>query len=156
MVPTSLVVLVVVPHEGRYLIVEERDGTFYLPAGKVEPGESLIAAAIRETVEEAGVMIGLRGLLGFEQDWYEQPHRTRLRFCFVGFLALLTPPKRCPDEHSRGAAWRTREELGSLPLRHPEVIAWIDRYERGDALLPCAAYQPAETERTRTWSARLG
>ena len=29
MAPTTLIVLVVVRHEGRYLIVEERDGTFY-------------------------------------------------------------------------------------------------------------------------------
>ena len=38
MSPTTLVVLGVVHHEGRYLIVEERDGTFVLPAGRVERG----------------------------------------------------------------------------------------------------------------------
>ena len=39
MTSTTLVVLTIVAHEGRYLVVEERDGTFYLPAGRVEPGE---------------------------------------------------------------------------------------------------------------------
>lgn len=156
MVPTALVVLVVVPHEGRYLIVEERDGTFYLPAGRVENGENLIAAAIRETAEEAGIMIGLRGLLGFDHEWSEPRQRMRMRFAFVGYPAMLTPPKRHPDEHSRGAAWLTKEELGRLPLRHPEVMTWIDRYENASALLPCAAYQPYGTGSSPPWSARLG
>lgn len=68
MTPTTLVVLAIVEHEGRYLVVEERDGTFYLPAGRVEPGEDLVAAAVRETAEEAGMMIGLSGLLGFDHQ----------------------------------------------------------------------------------------
>jgi len=157
MVPTSLFVLVVVPHDGRYLVVEERDGTFYLPAGKVEPGENLIAAAVRETAEEAGVMIGLRGILGVDHDWFEPPHaQMRLRFCFVGYLALAMPPKTRPDHHSRGARWVTVDELRALPQRHPEVLTWIERHERAPALLPCAAYQPSGTTDGPPWSARLG
>lgn len=141
MVPTTLVVLVVVPHPqgGRYLIVEERDGTFYLPAGRVEPGENLVAAAVRETAEEAGIAIGLRGLLGFDHE--ETPGRRKLRFAFVGYVATDAPPKRRPDDHSRGAAWRTKAELATLPLRAPEVLTWIARYESGAPLLPGAAYE---------------
>jgi phosphatase NudJ len=142
MTPTTLVVLVVVPHEGRYLVVEERDGTFYLPAGRVEPGESLMAAAVRETVEEAGTMIGLRGILGFDHEWSPvAPPRAKLRFVFVGFPALLAPPKTQPDEHSRGARWVRKDELRQMPLRHEEVLDWIDRFERSRALLPCEAYE---------------
>jgi phosphatase NudJ len=131
-------VLALVPDRGRYLIVEERDGSFYLPAGRVEEGENLIAAAVRETAEEAGVLIGLRGLLGLDHS--AGPSGTRLRFCFVGYPAIAARPKARGDHHSRGAAWRTREEIAALPLRHPEVLAWIDRLERGDPLLPCSAY----------------
>jgi 8-oxo-dGTP pyrophosphatase MutT (NUDIX family) len=150
----TLIVLVVVPHEGRYLVVEELDGTFFLPAGKVEPGENLIAAAVRETAEEAGVLIGLRGLLGFDHEWSES--RVRLRFVFVGYLGLNTPPKRRPDAHSRGAAWVTKDELTRMPLRHREVLHWIERYEAATALLPCAAYEPIGTASPAPWSARLG
>lgn len=138
-----LVVLVVVPHEGRYLIVEERDGTFFLPAGKVEPGENLVAAAVRETAEEAGVLVGLRGLLGFDHSCADGQHR-KLRFAFVGYPALWGEPKRVPDQHSRGATWLSKAELQSLPLRHPEVLTWIERYEHASALLPCSAYEPLE------------
>jgi len=132
----TLVVLVVVPQDGKYLLVEECDGTFCLPAGRVEPGEDLIAAAVRETAEEAGIMIGLRGLLGFDHSF------ARLRFIFVGDPAILGMPKRVPDHHSRGAGWFTKAEAQTLRLRHQEVISWIERYEQGTPLLPCAAYEP--------------
>lgn len=136
----TLVVLVVVPDdsagERRYLIVEERDGTFYLPAGRVEPYENLMAAAVRETMEEAGVLIGLRGVLGFDHE------PSRMRFCFVGYAGIAMGPKSRADKHSRGARWVTKEELRALPLRHPEVLEWIAKYEEAPALLPCLAYQP--------------
>ena len=146
----AIIVLVVVPHEGRYLVVEELDGTWYLPAGKVERGENLIAAAVRETAEEAGVAIGLRGILGIEHD------PTRFRFAFVGYLAILTAPKRIADHHTRGAAWKTRAEIARLPLRHPEVLGWIDRYEKATALLPCSAYHPYNLDVPAPWSAVIG
>jgi phosphatase NudJ len=141
MIETALFVLVVVPHEGRYLIVEERDGTFYLPAGRVELGESLVAAAVRETAEEAGIPIGLRGILGIHHDWpMTAPPRARLRFVFAGFPASLSAPKVRPDEHSRGARWVRRDDLRRMPLRHEEVVHWIDRFEHAQSLLPCDAY----------------
>lgn len=129
----TLVVLAIVPNEGKYLLVEERDGTFFLPAGRVEPGEDLLTAAVRETVEEAGIDIALQGLLGFDHSY------AKMRFAFVG-LPLRGTPKRQADHHSRGAGWFTKDEARKLPLRHHEVFTWIERYERGMPLLPCSAY----------------
>lgn len=146
----GLVVLVVVPQDGRYLVVEEKDGTWYLPAGRVEPGENLIAACVRETAEEAGIMIGLRGILAFEHEV------RRMRFVFVGYLAINTPPKSRPDRHTLSAAWKTKAELQTMPLRHPEVLAWIERYEAGTPLLPCGAYIPYGLDEQQPWSATLG
>jgi 8-oxo-dGTP pyrophosphatase MutT (NUDIX family) len=141
--PTTLFVLVVVPHPrdaSRYLVVQERDGTFYLPAGKVEPREDLLAAAIRETREETGVSIQLRGILGFDHESIQA--RQRMRFAFVGQATDVSSLKDAADEHSRGAGWFTKKELRSLPLRHEEVVTWIERYEKATALLPCDAYEP--------------
>lgn len=131
-----LIVLVVVPHEGQYLVVQERDGTFYLPAGRVEAGEDLLTAALRETMEESGVQVALRGLLGFDHG------PEKMRFTFVGDPARGHTLKREADHHSRGARWATKAEIARLPLRHPEVLTWIDRYEAATALLPCSAYRP--------------
>jgi len=52
--------------DGRYLIVQEfaRSG-FWLPGGRTDAGESLQDSAIRETKEEAGVDIKLKGILQF-------------------------------------------------------------------------------------------
>lgn len=146
----GLVVLVVMPLEGRYLVVEEKDRSWYLPAGRVEPGENLMAACVRETAEEAGVMIGLRGILAFEHEV------RRMRFCFVGYLAVNTPPKSMPDRHTLSAAWKTKAELATMPLRHPEVLAWIERYEAGTPLLPCGSYIPYGLNEQEPWSAALG
>jgi ADP-ribose pyrophosphatase YjhB (NUDIX family) len=142
----SLFVLAVVPLEiarrpgveARYLIVEERDGTFYLPAGKVEQGENLVAAVVRETIEEAKQLIGVRGLLAVDHE--VRGDRLRLRFVFVGYPGVVLPTKTEPDEHSRSAAYMTHAEIAKLPLRHPEVLDLIDAYESGRALMPTGAY----------------
>ena len=47
--------------DGKYLLVEEfANKGYWLPGGKVDPGESLSKAAIRECKEEAGIDIKLR------------------------------------------------------------------------------------------------
>lgn len=136
---SSFFVLAVVPFEGRYLVVQERDGTFYLPAGRVEPGENLVAAIVRETIEEAKQLVGVLGLLAIDHDLITPTHQ-RMRFVFVCYRGVLLPTKSDPDQHSRGAAYMTRAEIAKLPLRHPEVISLIDAYESGRALMPTGAY----------------
>ena len=37
---------------------------WYLPAGRVEKGETLLDAAMRNTVEEAGISVIIKGILG--------------------------------------------------------------------------------------------
>lgn len=149
---TSLFVLAVVPYSlhgrgaspplelpERYLVVEERDGTFYLPAGRVEPNENLVAAVVRETIEEANQLIGVLGVLAFDHD-VTALDRFRMRFVFVGYRGVDLPPKSTADHHSRGAAYLTRAEIEKLPLRHPEVLDHIDAYESGQPLLPTRCY----------------
>jgi hypothetical protein len=48
------------------------------------------------TAEEAGVLIGLRGLLGFDHSSADGS-RQKLRFAFVGYPGILGEPKRVPD-----------------------------------------------------------
>jgi ADP-ribose pyrophosphatase YjhB (NUDIX family) len=141
---SSLFVLAVVPHHpterpARYLVVQERDGTFYLPAGRVEPGENLVAAVVRETIEEANQLVGVLGLLAIDHDVIT-PEKIRMRFVFACYRGVDMPPKDFADHHSRGAAYLTRSDIAKLPLRHAEVLSLIDAYESGRPLMPTGAY----------------
>jgi 8-oxo-dGTP pyrophosphatase MutT (NUDIX family) len=64
-IPTWSFALVLVRLSRRFLLVHERKHgqLWYLPAGRVEPGETFAAAAHRETREEAGIDIVLEGVV---------------------------------------------------------------------------------------------
>ncbi len=47
---------VVVNKKGRILVVNQRGNSWSLPKGHVEPGEEILAAAIREIEEESGIL----------------------------------------------------------------------------------------------------
>lgn len=55
------VLYTVVDGERRYVLVREKNGSFGLPKGHVEPGERLADTAVREIREETGVIAVLQG-----------------------------------------------------------------------------------------------
>jgi 8-oxo-dGTP pyrophosphatase MutT (NUDIX family) len=69
-IPTWYFALVVVRQGNRFLLVHERKHGqgWYLPAGRVESGETLTQAAVRETLEETGVPVVLDGVLRVEHS----------------------------------------------------------------------------------------
>src|SRR4051794_33095094 len=127
-IPSHFFVFVVVEHDGHVLLVREakHGQRWYAPAGGLEAGESIREAAIRETQEEAGILVEPTSLLRVEQQWFaseagEGPvawWRYILRARPVGSLT----PKQSPDRHSLEARWVRPEAIGQLSLRHPEVI----------------------------------
>lgn len=137
-IPTWFFVLVVVRHGDRFLLVHERKHGqgWYLPAGRVEPGEDLAQAARRETLEEAGVEIELEGILRIEHT--PLPDGTaRVRVLFVARPTSPAPlPKRVADEESLGARWVALDELGQYPLRGAEVERILRHAASGRAMMP--------------------
>src|SRR5262249_13821048 len=136
-IPTWYFALVVVRRGDRFLVVHERKHgqLWYLPAGRVEPGETLAAAALRETLEETGGPGELEGVLRIEAA----PHpdgTARMRVIFVAHPADDTPPKSVPDEESLGAAWVTLAELDRLPMRGPDVRRLFELVQGGQSVLP--------------------
>ncbi len=57
--------VIVVDNQGRLLLEKRTDsGLWGLPGGRIEPGESLIEAAVREVREETGLQVEISGLVG--------------------------------------------------------------------------------------------
>ncbi|MBS7287288.1 MAG: NUDIX domain-containing protein [Candidatus Freyarchaeota archaeon] len=66
--PMSLIAVVIVEEEGKYLLVEERSGFWALPGGKVKVGENLVEAARREVREETGYDVEVQGIVRIYQQ----------------------------------------------------------------------------------------
>jgi len=126
----------VIEDQGRFLFVEEWvDGVLRLnqPAGHLEPDETLIEGAIRETLEETAWDVRLTGWLGI----WQYPGRTDsiLRVCFAGHP--VREHDRPLDTGIVRALWLTPEELARhpTPRRTPMVDDCVHAWTQG-ALLP--------------------
>ncbi|HTR49307.1 MAG TPA: NUDIX hydrolase [Kofleriaceae bacterium] len=137
-IPTWCFALVVVRLGHRFLVVHERKHGqgWYLPAGRVEPGETFAAAAVRETREEAGIAIALNGVVMVQHS--PRVDGARIRVVFVGHPVDDRPPKTIPDDDSLEAAWVTLAELDRLPLRGDEVREWFAYVAGGGSIYPLA------------------
>lgn len=137
-IPTWCFALVVARKGERFLVVHERKHGqgWYLPAGRVEPGESFFEAARRETLEETAVPVRLTGVLRVEHT--PSLEGARLRVVFLAEPEDDTPPKQVPDEESLEARWVTLEELERLPLRGPGVVRLFRSVAAGAPVFPLA------------------
>ena len=122
----------------RYLMVEEDVNgrlAYNQPAGHLDEGESLAAAAMRETLEETGWTVELQHLIGVHQ-WRSTEHGDAVvRFSFAA-RAVSHDPERPLDTDIRRALWLTRAEIAALGerLRSPMVLLSIDAWLAGQRL----------------------
>ncbi len=127
----DVTVATVVVDDGRVLCVEERvEGRLVLnqPAGHLEPDETLVDAAVRETLEETGWQVEPTGFVGAYQ-WTAAPRpgetggRHFLRFAFVARPMAHDPARRLDDGIER-ALWLTPAELRAEAERHRSPLVW--------------------------------
>jgi len=127
----DVTVATVVVRDGRLLVVEEEaQGLRVLnqPAGHLEPNESLIAAALRETLEETGWEVRLTAFIGAYQ-WRAPaaPNgsggRHYLRHAFAA-EPVRHYPDRALDTGIVRAFWMTPAELQAEPARHRSPLVW--------------------------------
>jgi len=132
----------------RYLMVEEEVNgrlAYNQPAGHLDDGETLVAAALRETLEETGWTVALQHLIGVHQ-WRSTEHGDAVvRFSFAA-RALSHDPDRPLDRDIRRALWLTRTEIAALGdrLRSPMILQSIDLWLGGQRLpLDVLSHLPA-------------
>lgn len=135
-IPTWYFALVVVRRGHRFLLTQEQKygKTWSIPGGRVEPGESLVNAAIREVLEETGVPVRVDGLLRVEHTASDDTARVRL--IFTGTPIDDTAPRTIADAESLGAAYLTLDEIRARPLRGAELGSLLQSVEDGAPVFP--------------------
>jgi len=126
----DVTVATVVVEGGRVLVVEESvSGRLVLnqPAGHLEPDESLVEAALRETREETGWDVRLTAFVGAYQWKAGDPPggngRHYLRFAFAA-EPVSHDPSRTLDDGIVRALWMTPAELADARDRHRSPLVW--------------------------------
>jgi 8-oxo-dGTP pyrophosphatase MutT (NUDIX family) len=122
----DVTVATIVVRDGALLMVEEDvQGRRVLnqPAGHLEPNESLIAAAIRETLEESGWDVMPTALVGLYQ--WKSPVDGR-HFLRVALAAdpVRHHPERSLDSGIVRALWLTPTQLQGEAERHRSPLVW--------------------------------
>ena len=130
-----ITVATVVFREGRYLMVEEIDGgrrVLNQPAGHLEPNETLVEAARRETLEETGWEVEIQALLGASLFTSAQTGVSYLRTSFLA-QALHHHVERTLDTEIIASRWLSYEEILAerARLRSESVLATIEQHRAG-------------------------
>lgn len=100
-------------------------------AGKVDAGESLEKAILRETLEETGLQITVRQITKYAKNYYVRHGDTD----FIFYVFVLELPE-CPQitlsdrEHSE-YSWFTPQEALALDLVQDEEVLVADLFSDG-------------------------
>lgn len=126
---------VIVGPDDRYLLVQESKaiarGRMALPAGKLEPNETLEQAAVREANEETGLVVEIDALLGI----YHCAMTTEGSFGvnFVYLAHVTGGAIRTSDEHPV-VEWHTATEIAALAaqgrIRGTHVLESVTRHQQ--------------------------
>ncbi|MEL0167136.1 MAG: NUDIX hydrolase [Pseudomonadaceae bacterium] len=124
-------VATIVEHQSRFLMVEEkRDERIVLnqPAGHLEANETLLQAALRETLEETGWHVELSAVVGIYL-FQAANGETYQRVCFSA-KPISHEPERTLDEGIIRARWMSLDELvdNTEMLRSHLVLGCVNDY----------------------------
>lgn len=118
------------PHGDVLLIRRSDDGSWALPGGAIEPGETWQRAAERECLEETGSEVRVTGIFGLYSDPATQVHRYPdgrvVQFVGVVFTAIVVAEHLVRDDEASEVGYFPLEELPQ-PIFAPDapVIAQL-------------------------------
>ena len=145
--PSVTVAAVIAQHFGgiqKFLLVEEltRDGLkLNNPAGHLDPGESLIEACARETLEETAFHFKPLEIVGVYMSRFQRANSaepsgqediTYLRFAFCGELGEHVAGQALDDGIVR-TVWLTADEIRACAQQHrsPLLLKCLDDFLAG-------------------------
>ena len=108
--------------DGRRVLLERRgqppaQGSWAIPGGLVELGETADAAVRREVREECGIEIEVGPVLGlFEPIQRDSDGRIRYHFTVIDFLAYYRAGELQPGDDAADVRWVTPAELAAYEL----------------------------------------
>ena len=132
----------VILRDEQILLSHWRDGEYSgwtLPGGGLEPGESPLAGAMREALEETACHFTPEALLGVymarNPDTDRGPGVTYMRFAFCG-TASDPVPGQALDSPVVRTLWMTIDEIRAVSdrLRGPLVLQCIEDHRAGKRL----------------------
>ncbi len=131
----NVVVAALAERDGRFLLIEEETSSglrLNQPAGHWDPGETLLDAVIRETLEESAYHFRPTALVGIYSLPLAGTATTYLRFAFAGEITDHEPA-RALDTGIVRALWQTPEEIRAGRDRHrsPLLLDCVEDYLAG-------------------------
>jgi 8-oxo-dGTP pyrophosphatase MutT (NUDIX family) len=123
------VAAVVRDQHGRVLVQQQHDGSWSLPAGAIEPGETPSAAVVREVLEETGLRVRPRriaAVVGGSSCRVRYPNGDQVEYVVTVFSCeVLGGSPIASNDETRKLAYFRPDEMPKLAFEYPTEI-YID------------------------------
>lgn len=136
-----IIAATIVVEDGKLLMMQEAKsgcrGKWYIPAGRVELGESPLTGAEREVEEETGLIMEATGIFCVEykpsRKLKSSGYNNWIRYGVTGNIVggvLKTEDEA--DKESIQGRWVPLEEVESMDLRNTDFLRLLDEYQKGN------------------------
>ena len=128
--------VVVTDDDGQLLMICRTDnGNLAIPGGAIDLGESLVAAAVRETLEETGITCAVTGISGIYTDpkhliHYTSNDEVRQEFSIV-LTARPVSGEPTPSSETSEVHWMSPDALDGLQMDRSMRMRITDHF-KGD------------------------
>jgi 8-oxo-dGTP pyrophosphatase MutT (NUDIX family) len=129
--------VVVTNDDGQILLIKRSDNdNWAIPGGAIDLGESMVQAAVRETLEETGVTCEVTGLVGIYTDprhiiLYTSNGEARQEFSIV-LTASYVSGKPTPSDESDEVRWIDAAAVGNYTMDRSMRMRIDDFANRGE------------------------
>jgi 8-oxo-dGTP pyrophosphatase MutT (NUDIX family) len=130
--------VIVSDEQGRILLIRRTDnGNWAVPGGAIDLGESMVQAAVRETLEETGIVCEVTGLVGIYTDpnhliHYTSNDEVRQEFSIV-LTARPAGGEPTTSSESSDVRWVEPSDIATLAMDRSMRLR-IEHFLGGNAL----------------------